>query len=344
MSKKISIVAKIKTLPTMKSSTSKFFIEVCAGAGGLSTGLINAGFESVLLNDNDKHCCETLKLQHKGVNINCGSMLDLDLRAYKNIDLLAGGVPCQSFSQAGKRKGVSDIRGQLLPYFNELISQCEPKLFLIENVKGLTTHDKGATLAGILNLLQSSGNYNVKHQVLNSYDYGVPQKRERLFIVGVRKDISRTFIYPHQQSKKYVLRDVLMNVPASKGFSYPAKKAAVLNLVPQGGCWVDLPKDIQISYMAGSYNSEGGNRGIARRLSMNEPSLTLTTSPMQKQTERCHPLETRPFTIREYARIQTFNDDYMFSGSIAQQYKQIGNAVPVKLAEAIGNSLLNCLS
>ena len=107
-----------------------------------------------------------------------------------------------------------------------------------------------------------------------------------------------------------------------------------MDQIPPGGCWVNLPVDVQKQYFSG-----GGKRGIARRLSMDEPCLTLTTSPCQKQTERCHPLETRPFTIREYARIQSFPDDFKFCGSIAKQYKQIGNAVPVNLAELIAKKI-----
>jgi DNA (cytosine-5)-methyltransferase 1 len=325
-------------------TSGKNFIEVCSGCGGLSTGLINAGFSPILLNDNDRYCCDSLKKNHPNIPIDTGSILDLDLSSYKDIDLLAGGVPCQSFSQAGKRKGLDDKRGQLLPHFNELVRQCQPKVFLIENVKGLTTHNKGVTLKDIITLLESDGKYQVQYKVLNSNDYGVPQKRERLFVIGIRKGLKNTFVYPTSHSYKPVLKDVLMNVPPSDGYKYPDKKKEVLDLVPPGGCWVNLPEDIQKSYMGASYNSGGGKRGIARRLSMNEASLTLTTSPMQKQTERCHPLETRPFTVREYARIQTFPDSYIFAGSVAQQYKQIGNAVPVKLAEAVGGSIMDFLN
>jgi DNA (cytosine-5)-methyltransferase 1 len=185
--------------------------------------------------------------------------------------------------------------------------------------------------------------YNVQWNILNAYHYDVPQKRERLFIVGVHKDIRKLFRFPFNSTHRPVLKDVLIDVPASDGQQYSEAKKAVMALVPQGGSWVDLPEDIQKEYMKNSYFSGGGKRGIARRLSMDEPCLTLTTSPCQKQTERCHPTETRPFTIREYARIQTFPDDYTFKGSLAQQYKQIGNAVPVRLAEHIAQSIKDVL-
>ena len=134
------------------------------------------------------------------------------------------------------------------------------------------------------------------------------------------------------------------NVPSSEGQKYPERKKEILDLVPAGGYWRDLPENIQIEYMKKSYYLGGGKTGMARRLSWDEPSLTLTCSPAQKQTERCHPSETRPLTVREYARIQTFPDDWLFSGSLTNQYKQIGNAVPVNLANAVGNSLITLLN
>src|SRR5699024_5402492 len=116
-----------------------------------------------------------------------------------------------------------------------------------------------------------------------------------------------------------------------------------LDLVPAGGCWVDLPENIAKEYLGASWNSGGGKRGMARRISWDEPSLTLTCSPSQKQTERCHPDETRPFTVREYARIQTFPDNWVFAGGLGEQYKQIGNALPVKLAYQLGAKLIEAV-
>ena len=114
--------------------------------------------------------------------------------------------------------------------------------------------------------------------------------------------------------------------------------------VPAGGYWRDLPDELQREYMQKSYFLGGGKTGMARRLSWDEPSLTLTCAPAQKQTERCHPSETRPLTVREYARIQTFPDNWKFSGSVHQQYKQIGNAVPVHLGHAVGCRIINLLN
>lgn len=320
------------------------FIEVCAGAGGLGSGFLEAGFTPLLLNELDATCCATLQANHPEATVVCGDMQALHLQEYRDrVDVLMGGVPCQAFSQAGERRGLEDPRGQLILDFNRLVLECRPKVLLVENVKGLTTHNRGATLASVLELFANGGQYRMYHKVLNANHYGVAQKRERILIVGVRSDLPQEFTYPEPEAYKPVLRDVLQNVPESPGASYPATKRAVFDLVPPGGCWVDLPEDIQRSYMGASFHSGGGKRGIARRLSMDEACLTLTTSPCQKQTDRCHPLESRPFTVREYARIQSFPDSYVFKGTMASQYKQIGNAVPVKLAKAMATQIARFL-
>lgn len=320
------------------------FIEVCAGAGGLSKGLINTGFTPLLLNDNDKNCCETLKLNHPNIPVICGDMVELDLTEYiGSVDLLTGGVPCQSFSVAGKRKGLKDPRGQLILTFANMVDLLKPKVFMIENVKGLKFHNSGKTLNSILELLKRK-NYKVTYRILNSLNYGVPQKRERIFIVGVLREVyNKKFKYPKPSDKIKTLRSVLKNVPDSPCAKYSERKKELFKMIPQGGCWVNLPEDLQRDYLGNSFESGGGKRGILRRMSMNEPCLTLLCSPSQKQTERCHPLEERPFSIRESARIQTFPDDYKFVGSVASQYKQIGNAVPVKLAEKIGKKIIDYL-
>lgn len=322
------------------------FIEVCAGAGGMSTGLIHSGMTPILLNEIDKHCCNTLKMNHPGVLIIEKDMRKINLSKYKGkVDLLAGGIPCQSFSVSGKREGLDDKeRGGLMLEFKRLLNQVEPKVFVIENVEGLISHNKGNTLLTILNSLNENKKYNIKYKLLNANDYEVAQKRKRVFIVGVRSDISKEFIYPSPITPKKILKDVLTNVPESLGQSYTAKKLKIMKLIPPGGCWINLSEELQKEYLGKSYESGGGKRGIARRLSMNEPCLTLTTSPSQKQTERGHPIEDRPLNVREYARIQSFDDKYKFAGSVNQQYKQIGNAVPVRLSYHIGLSIKSVLS
>jgi len=214
---------------------------------------------------------------------------------------------------------------------------------MIENVKGLKTHNKGETLNTILDKINESNLYEVDHKILNAVDYDVPQKRERIIIIGVLKKYNIKFKFPKKSNKIILLKDVLNNTPKSECAKYSDKKIELFKLIPQGGCWVDLPIDKQKEYLGKSYESGGGKRGILRKLSMMEPSLTLLCSPTQKQTERCHPLELRPLSIAEYSRIQTFGDNYKFSGSISSKYKQIGNAVPVNLAYNLGLSIVKCL-
>ena len=336
-----------KDKDTSSLETKKYkFIEVCAGAGGLSKGFIDVGFCPVLLNDTDKYCVETLKLNHPEAHIFKGSMVDIDLDKYNtgDIDILMGGVPCQSFSQAGKRAGISDDRGKLILHFIKMIATINPKIFIIENVHGLVTHNNGKTLEQVIQEIENLKRYNISYKVLNANDYSVPQNRKRLIITGVHTALNKNFNFPEPHKYKPVLGDVLLYCPESPGASYNKEKYDIMKLVPEGGCWVDIPIDIQKSYMGNSYNSGGGKRGILKRLDMKKPSLTLLTTPSQKQTERCHPIETRPLQTLEYARIQTFPDDYKFAGSINQIYKQIGNAVPVNLARAIALEALNILS
>jgi DNA (cytosine-5)-methyltransferase 1 len=328
----------------MSSNNTFNFIEVCSGAGGLSSGFINKQFSPLLLNDVDKHCCNTLRKNHPGCTVKQGSFCDLDLSIYaETTDVLMGGVPCQSFSQAGKRKGFGDERGNLFLEFLLKIDTVNPKVFLIENVKGLVTHNKGETMKLIMTKLGEK-NYNLNWKVLNSNDYDVPQNRKRLIIVGVRKDIRKEYAFPPPSLRKPALKDALVDVPQSDGYSYSGRKKEIMEMVPEGGCWVDLPVEVQKEYMKKSYFSGGGKRGIAKRLDRNNPCLTLTTSPCQKQTEKCHPTETRPLSVAEYARIQTFPDTYEFVGSVSNKYKQIGNAVPVKLAEHLASSIAAVLN
>ena len=269
----------------------------------------------------------------------------IDYSIYINkVDLLTGGVPCQSFSQAGLRKGLDDPRGDLMLKFIDILNLIKPKVFMIENVKGLLTHDNGNTIKKIIETINKNNLYNISYKCLDSSKYNIPQKRERVFIVGILKNVNKNFNFPKESKNKKVLKDILYNVPNSAGLKYSDEKINLFKMIPQGGCWINLPEELQKKYLGNSYNSGGGKRGILYRLSMEKPSLTLLCTPSQKQTERCHPLEERPLTIREYARIQTFDDNYEFIGSINSQYKQIGNAVPVELARQIGLSIINLLT
>lgn len=329
-------------------STAFTSIELFAGAGGLALGIEKAGFHTLGLVEFDASAANTLKhnrpnwrVIHDDIaNISC-----LDLEDYFNLkkgdlDLLFGGAPCQSFSYAGNRLGLEDMRGTLFYHYATFLEKLQPKMFLFENVRGLLTHDKGKTYKTILTIFEQAGYTIAEHQkkILNAWDYGVPQKRERLITIGIRNDLVNKikFSFPEPHKYKPVLKDILLDCPKSEGTAYSEYKRKIYDLVPPGGYWRDIPEDIAREYMKSCWDMGGGRTGILRRLSLEEPSLTVLTSPSQKQTDRCHPLESRPFTIRENARCQSFPDDWEFSGSIGQQYKQIGNAVPVNLAYEIG--------
>ncbi|MEN9902686.1 MAG: hypothetical protein RL651_1350 [Pseudomonadota bacterium] len=336
----------------MKAKKKFSVLELFAGAGGLALGLEKAGLGCVLLNEIDKDACNTLRANRPNWNVVEGDVSTIDFTSYEGkVDVLTGGFPCQAFSYAGKKLGMEDVRGTLFYQFARAVKETKPLIAIGENVRGLLSHDKGRTLQTMINVLDEIGYEVLPPKVLKAIFHRVPQKRERLIIVALRKDAGLSFEYPRPLKRVYTLKDALKagdlfdsDVPLSQGQKYPARKKEILDLVPPGGYWRDLPIAIQKEYMLKSFYLSGGKTGMARRISWEEPSLTLTCAPAQKQTERCHPDETRPFTVREYARIQTFPDDWEFKGSQTSQYKQIGNAVPVNLAEALGQSIVRCLN
>ena len=327
-------------------------IELFAGAGGLALGLEQAGFEHIGLIEFNKSAAETLKYNRKQWNVLCEDVeivakRDLEdefgIKKYE-LDLLSGGAPCQSFSYAGKRLGLEDIRGTMFYHYATFLRKLQPKMFLFENVRGLLTHDNGKTYRTILDIFEQEG-YITTYEVLNAWDYGVAQKRERLITIGIRKDLKDIiqFSFPQKYPYKLVLRDVLQNVPESLCGKYSENKKKIFELVPPGGYWKDIDENIAKEYMKTCWFMEGGRTGILRRLSYDEPSLTVLTTPQMKQTDRCHPEEARPFSVRENARIQSFPDEWIFQGTMSEQYKQVGNAVPCNLAKEIGKSIIIAL-
>lgn len=337
---------ELATRPIQRFTSAELF----AGGGGLALGMSKAGFSHVILNEFDRYACMTLRANRPDWNVVEGDIHEIDFTPYRDkVDFLSGGFPCQAFSFAGKRLGFEETRGTLFFEMARAIKEIRPKVFMGENVRGLFEHDQGRTLQTIRNVIADLGYTLIEPRVLRAIQYDVPQKRERLILVAIRNDLApyAHFKWPDVAPEIRTLRDAFCagglystDVPKSPGQEYPESKRKVMELVPEGGDWRDLPEEVAKTYMKGSYNLGGGKTGMARRLSMDEASLTLTCAPAQKQTERCHPTETRPLTVREYARIQTFPDDWQFSGPMSAQYKQIGNAVPVNLAWAIGRSLI----
>lgn len=235
-------------------------IELFAGAGGLAVGMEEAGINCVALNEIDKWACQTLRANRPNWNVLEGDIKDYSFSEYYNnsVDIVTGGFPCQAFSYAGKKLGLNDARGTLFYEFARVVQEVNPIICVGENVRGLLSHDNGKTLQGMISILDEIGYNVVPVKVLKAVNYRVPQKRERLIIVGIRKDIEVEYEYPKPSKKIYNLSDALKkgelydcDVPKSAGAKYPLSKMEVLDLVPPKGYWRDLPLDIQKEYMGG---------------------------------------------------------------------------------------------
>lgn len=356
-------------------------ISFFAGAGGLDIGIHKAGFNITLSVEIEKIFCDTLITNNPSLNAKQGDIMNYTAQMVRDeagliegeeIDLIFGGSPCQSFSTAGKRLAFTDPRGKAMLKFADLVSELRPKVFLIENVKGLLSaplrhiphnqRGKDSLLeeekpgSALKYLLSKFPGYRITPpQTLNAADYGVPQKRERVFIVGVREDLNKKFIFPettHNENgsdgkqKWRTVREVFNTISNTKHtyVTYSSSRLAYMKLIPQGGGnWRDLPPEIVEKAMGGAYKSGGGKVGYFRRINIDKPSPTLLTSPSQNSTNLGHPFEDRPLSIEEYLAIQEFPTNYQVKGTINQQYTQIGNAVPIRLAYVIGNKIMKLL-
>lgn len=345
-------------------------ISLFSGAMGLDIGLEKAGLNVVIGQDFDEACVKTM--QSNGHNVLGGDIREIDPRKLLALTglsvgepfLICGGPPCQPFSTAGKRLGINDPRGSLFMDFIRMIDYIRPRFFVMENVKGIMSaplkhvplaerdeNDPDQRLGTVLDVILSEFDklgYKTVYGVLDAVNYGVPQFRERFVLIGSR-DNEGIFLpipthFQMHQDKAYqwkTVRDAIADLEFDKGecATLSEERLEFLKMVPEGGNWRDLPKDIIPIAMGGAYKSGGGKVGFYRRLSYDQPSPTVVTSPVQKATMMCHPTQDRPLSIKEYARIQQFPDDWIFTGTTAAKYRQIGNAVPVGLAEAIGKAV-----
>ncbi len=335
-------------------------ISLFSGAMGLDLGLEKAGINIKLCQDFDASCYETMLQNGKPAmtgdirNIDSSVILEKALLKKGEAFLVCGGPPCQPFSTAGKRNGINDPRGSLFMDYVRMVDETRPRFFVFENVKGLTSIavDKGGKPGGVLDIILSEFDrigYKTVYGVLDAVHYGVPQFRERLVILGSRdnEDIFLpvpTHFMRHQvqQMQWRTLGDTIRDLEENPGpcTHFSEDRLHFLRMVPEGGNWKNLPYELQKEAMGGAWASGGGKVGFYRRLSYSQPSPTVVTSPVQKATMMCHPIKDRPLSVKEYARIQQFPEDWKITGTIANQYKQIGNAVPVGLAEAVGQALI----
>lgn len=339
-----------------KTPSQKYFVlELFAGCGGLALGMEQAGFKSVGLVEIDRHCCSTLTANRPSWNVKQADIWSvLKDNAYldsirqslngSELDVMTGGFPCQSFSTLGKQQGFEDARGQMYMAFAELVKMFRPKIVIGENVKGLVGHDQGKTLANILHEFAKHG-YKMHWKIMDANEYGVPQRRIRLLIIGVRLDIAELapFMFPSQLDDHPTLRHALCNppVPDSPFTAYPEKKRLLYQYIKQGQNWTSLSQSDLEKH--GMVTDKKVASGKLYRLTWDKPCLTILTTPSSAVAERCHPEHDRPLTLRETARVQTFPDTWEIKGPIGSAYKQLGNAVPVQLAKMVGLSVAQYL-
>lgn len=355
---------------------------------GMDIGFAKAGFDTRYANDITKFASDTIKSNRPDIPYDRGDIANISSKEILRkasltrgeADVVIGGPPCQPFSPAGKRRGANDKRSFALREYMRVIKDTRPKFFVFENVPGLITASKNHTsfyeriaspsktlstdwFDGLIRDFKNVGKYDVDWGTFNAADYGVPQKRKRLVLIGSRtasasgvldtiKNMARFSDPSHMNGDGKIpwrtLRDALrgMRDPDMERVDFPPW-GKYLKYVHPGRCWVDIPSHLQRKAMGGAADSadpakkglQGGRRGFFRKLSWDAPAPTVVTSPTQRGSCMCHPDEIRPLTVRECARIQGFPDDWDFVGTTRQKYRMIGEAVPVDLAEAIARAI-----
>jgi DNA (cytosine-5)-methyltransferase 1 len=340
-------------------------IDLFCGCGGLSNGFQRAGFNILLGIDNDANALETFELNHKGAKSICGDISKItynddikQLIGNKTIDIIIGGPPCQGMSLSGFRK-LDDPRNKLYLSYIRLVKEIQPKAFVIENVPGLVQLFGGQIKDSIIENFQQLG-YNVQYKILLASDYGVPQKRRRVIFVGVKRGV---FYYPKTSKEVVTCKMALSDLPPlidelgteeqcyyteptnsyQKLMRQNSKKVhnhiaanhservkEIISMVPSGGNYKDLPEE---------YRHTRNFHVAWTRFPDDKPAPTIDTG----HRHHFHYEYNRVPTVRECARIQSFPDDFIFLGNKTQQFRQVGNAVPPIMAEAIANSVKDYL-
>lgn len=349
-----------------------------SGAMGLDIGLERAGFDIRLACEIDKYCRQTIALNKPDTaligDINAyqpDEILDFaGLDRKDDIGVIVGGPPCQAFSSAGKRKGLSDERGNIFITYLDIALDLRPKFIVIENVRGLLScpmkhrpHSKrgssfpelgldelpGGALNFILSMIRKGG-YAYSFNLYNAANFGSPQVRERVVIICSRDGEKPPYLKPtHSEDGAYGLakwrtfKQAVEGIKEHHHINFPEKRLRYYRLLKEGQNWRSLPEDLQREALGNSYFAGGGKTGFLRRLAWNKPSPTLVTHPAMPATDLAHPEALRPLSVEEYAKIQEFPDNWKFAGPLVQQYKQIGNAVPISLGHAVGSLLYDLL-
>ena len=352
-----------------------------SGAMGLDIGLEQAGFEVLLCCEVDNACRKTILKNKPHISL-IGDILNYDAGEIKKsaglgpddeIDLVIGGPPCQAFSTAGRRQGFEDDRGNVLLTFLDRIRELRPRFAVIENVRGILSaplkhrphnmrgpgfpplapeEEKGGALFHIIETLRNAG-YGVSFNLYNAANFGTPQKRERVIIVASKEGNRLPHLVPtHSENGDYGLprwrtfKEIVKGLPRNDHHHilFPEKRLRYYRMLKPGQYWRHLPKELQKAALGASYYAGGGKTGFLRRLAWDEPAPTLVTHPAMPATDLAHPVEDRPLSIEEYKRVQEFPDDWQIEGSLLEQYRQIGNAVPISLGRAVGKLLMDYMN
>jgi DNA (cytosine-5)-methyltransferase 1 len=349
-----------------------------SGAMGLDLGLEKAGFDIRLACEFNKYCRQTIALNRPNTALlsdindySAEQVLQAAQVSAKDVDLIVGGPPCQAFSTAGKRKAFNDDRGNAFLKYIDLALAIRPRMIVIENVRGLLScpmdhrpHDqrgpefpdlsqdemKGGALNFVLSKLKLAG-YTCSFNLYSAANFGTPQIRERVIIICSRDGVLAPYLTPtHSENGEFDLprwktfREAVEGIEHHNHLNFPEKRLKYYRLLGPGQNWRNLTPALQQEALGKSYFSGGGKTGFLRRLSWDKPAPTLVTHPAMPATDLAHPEENRPLSIQEYKRLQEFPDDWQLAGPLIEQYKQVGNAVPVSLGFAVGKLIQDLLS
>ena len=379
--------------------TKLTIVSLFTGAMGLDLGFEKHGFEVRVALDNDAAVGATIRANHRTIPVVTRNLSDvttptlLESAGLKvgEVTVVTGAPPCEPFTTAGARNGFRDHRANAIHEFIRVVGESRPQYFVFEEVPGFLRAAKrhisfyerakmkdheidadarlGSAFEEVMQVFQSLGYRlsfnanNPKSSLLNSADYGAPQKRIRFVLIGALHGPPITLPRPTHAAPESTavsagerlpwatLRDALAGLDSNcdEWVSFPEKWGQYLHRVPPGGCWRDLPTELHPVVLGGAHDDgtdpntagmKGGRTGFLRRLSWDRPSPTLVDRPTNKANCLCHPDETRPLSVKEYARIQGFDDHWKFSGSLSQRYQLIGQATPIHLSAAVAARIL----
>ncbi|HDR4588662.1 TPA: DNA cytosine methyltransferase [Bacillus cytotoxicus] len=353
-------------------------VGVFVGAGGLDTGFSLQGFNLKLAIEINSDACKTYKANHPDTivwNRDIKTVTGDEILSItkNNPIILLGGSPCQSFSifkeELNGKKGIEDERGMLIFEYLRLVKELQPKILVFENVKNIISTEHLPAFKLFINKLNEVSNLNIHYKIMQAHDYGVPQLRERIIVIGTESTCDPFPLIPKLKGPR-VLSDILKNCPTSEYFSFRNEYKDAMQYIKPGQCWKALKPSLAYKIMkndyrgiccicnysfkgkltcprCGSKNIKNGNgvTSYLRRLSPHKPAPTICAVPTSKAHGlMAHPYEERALSIREAARIQSFSDQYKFCGNIYSQQIQVGNAVPPRMAEAIAMGIKKLLS